>query len=142
MSQSTLFDKEEYDMQNSMIEAEPKPATRQEPIQNARQAGRNDLLDAFWEEDFDTVSKSNKVRENSRVKDLFQESVYNTRVIGSREFDVSVSRKIQVGLYPSDAELLEELFIQSKKAGLSNVSRARILRVALRHFHTCWLNQD
>ena len=99
------------------------------------------LLGDFWEEGLDdAVVKDEK--EATRVKEFFQESIRNTRAISSREFDSSVSRKIQVGLYASDAELLEELFIQSKKAGLANVSRARILRVALRHFHTCWLNQD
>ena len=56
--------------------------------------------------------------------------------------DASVCRRLQVGLYPEDAELLEEIFAQSKAAGLKGVSRARILRVALRHFHTCWLNAD
>ena len=100
------------------------------------------LLSDFWDDDFENESFENTEQESSRIKEFFKDSIKNTRSVSSREFDSSVSRKIQVGLYASDAELLEELFIQSKKAGLANVSRARILRVALRHFHTCWLNQD
>ena len=106
------------------------------------EASNAGLLSDFWDDDFENDSFENTEQESSRIKEFFKDSIKNTRSVSSREFDSSVSRKIQVGLYASDAELLEELFIQSKKAGLSNVSRARILRVALRHFHTCWLNQD
>lgn len=112
-------------------------------IQSQRSEVNNaSLLSDFWEDDFESEPLDNNEQESSRLKEFFKDSIKNTRTVSSREFDSSVSRKIQVGLYASDAELLEELFIQSKKAGLSNVSRARILRVALRHFHTCWLNQD
>jgi hypothetical protein len=106
------------------------------------EANHASLLSDFWDDGFENESFENTEQESSRIKGFFKDSIKNTRSVSSREFDSSVSRKIQVGLYASDAQLLEELFIQSKKAGLSNVSRARILRVALRHFHTCWLNQD
>lgn len=81
-----------------------------------------------------------QAREEARIKGFFEDSKENASV-KKRQSDEGVSRKVNVGLYPSDAKLLEELYEQSKRAGLKNVSRARILRVALRHFHTCWLNQ-
>jgi hypothetical protein len=97
------------------------------------------LLNDFWGEDAQTPSFNDK--EEERVRALFVESINNTRLTPARSKDEGVSRKIQVGLYASDAALLEELFLQGKNAGLPNVSRARILRVALRHFHTCWLHR-
>lgn len=98
------------------------------------------LLSNFWEADEAELTPEQE-REEQRVNEFFSDSITNTRAT-SQDLEDSVSRRIQVGLYPSDAALLEELFIQSKAAGLKNVSRARILRVALRHFHTCWLNAD
>ena len=98
---------------------------------------RISLLSDFWVDE--EVVEDEK--EGDRFHEFFADSIQNTK-IRSRDTDDSLSKRIQVGLYPADADLLEELFLQSKAAGLKNVSRARILRVALRHFHTCWLNAD
>lgn len=98
------------------------------------------LLAGFWPEE-DNDQAEIQAEEDQRFHKYFADSVFNEKAVGSRT-EEAVSRRIQVGLYPSDADLLEELFSQSKAAGLKNVSRARILRVALRHFHTCWLNAD
>jgi hypothetical protein len=98
---------------------------------------RVSLLSDFWVDE--EVVEDEK--EGDRFHEFFADSIQNTK-IRSRDADDSLSKRIQVGLYPADANLLEELFLQSKAAGLKNVSRARILRVALRHFHTCWLNAD
>jgi hypothetical protein len=98
---------------------------------------RVSLLSDFWVDE--EVAEDEK--EGDRFHEFFADSIQNTK-IRSRDTDDSLSKRIQVGLYPADADLLEELFLQSKAAGLKNVSRARILRVALRHFHTCWLNAD
>ena len=101
------------------------------------QKTRVSLLTDFWKDE-EVVADE---KEGERFNEFFTDSVHNTKA-RSREADESLSKRIQVGLYPADADLLEELFLQSKAAGLKNVSRARILRVALRHFHTCWLNAD
>ena len=106
-----------------------KPA----PAENAQVS----LLSDFWAE----LGREEADKEEDRFNEFFEDSVHNTKS-SARDQEDSVSKRIQVGLYPADAELLEELFLQSKAAGLKNVSRARILRVALRHFHTCWLNAD
>jgi hypothetical protein len=129
--------------------------------QEAAQDAQLDLLSGFWNEleggdplaaelegleDFEgdngleLLLDEDQAREEARIKGFFEDSKENTAV-KRRQSDEGVSRKVNVGLYPSDAKLLEELYEQSKRAGLKNVSRARILRVALRHFHTCWLNQ-
>jgi hypothetical protein len=95
------------------------------------------LLTNFWVDlDHEEANK-----EEDRFNEFFEDSVQNNKIL-TRDQEDSVSKRMQVGLYPSDAQLLEELFTQSKAAGRKNVSRARILRVALRHFHTCWLNAD
>ena len=96
------------------------------------------LLEDFWK---DTEEEEENEKEDARLNDLFTDSVQNSKS-GGKHSDESLSKRIQVGLYPADADLLEELYQQSKAAGLKSVSRARILRVALRHFHTCWLNAD
>ena len=120
---------------------------------------RSELMHNFWGEEQDTSSTSaqslnsgahgeyhSDVSQDQHSQDqqlhrFFAESVFNPKL--EREpLNEAVSRRIQVGLYPEDAQLLEEIFSQSKAAGLKNVSRARILRVALRHFHTCWLSAD
>ena len=101
------------------------------------QKARVSLLTDFWKDE-EVVADE---KEGERFNEFFTDSVHNTKA-RSRAADESLSKRIQVGLYPADADLLEELFLQSKAAGLKNVSRARILRVALRHFHTCWLNAD
>ena len=98
------------------------------------------LLAGFWPEDEQSSTEAN-VEEDQRFHQFFKDSIFNEKAKVAAT-DASVSRRIQVGLYPADADLLEELFLQSKAAGLKNVSRARILRVALRHFHTCWLNAE
>lgn len=98
---------------------------------------RVSLLSDFWVDEEEVEDE----KEGDRFHEFFADSIQNTK-IRSRDTDDSLSKRIQVGLYPADADLLEELFLQSKGAGLKNVSRARILRVALRHFHTCWLNAD
>ena len=99
------------------------------------------LLANFWELDEEEERTPEQEREEQRVNEFFSDSLSNSKST-RRALDEAVSKRIRVGLYPSDAALLEELFQQSKAAGLKNVSRARILRVALRHFHTCWLNAD
>ena len=108
---------------------EPEPSPKQAQVS---------LLSDFWK---DTEEDEDTEKEDARLNDLFTESVINSKSNGKNS-DESLSKRIQVGLYPADADLLEELYQQSKSAGLKNVSRARILRVALRHFHTCWLNAD
>ena len=108
-----------------------------DPIPSIDVSTQSDLLVDLWQDD-----QYESEREKQRMKDFYEQSIENTHKRFNRQDDDSVVRKIQVGLYESDAALLEELFQQSKRAGLPNVSRARILRVALRHFHTCWLNQD
>ena len=99
------------------------------------------LLAGFWPEEGADQPEESSNEDDQRFHDFFADSLFNERA-ASAQTEEAVSRRIQVGLYPSDADLLEELFLQSKAAGLKNVSRARILRVALRHFHTCWLNAD
>lgn len=108
-----------------------------DPEPNPKQA-QVSLLEDFWK---DNEEDEDSEKEDSRLNDLFTDSVQNSKS-GRKNADESLSKRIQVGLYPADADLLEELYQQSKAAGLKNVSRARILRVALRHFHTCWLNAD
>ncbi len=109
------------------LEAEPSPKQAQVS-----------LLEDFW---VDQAEEEENEKEDARLNDLFTDSIHNTKS-GNKSSDEALSKRIQVGLYPADADLLEELYQQSKAAGLKNVSRARILRVALRHFHTCWLNAD
>lgn len=99
---------------------------------NSVPEGQLDLLSNFWDEDLEEEKEL-------ALQDRF--FIRKDEEPKNRKSDEGVSRKVNVGLYPSDAELLEDIFKQSKKAGLKNVSRARILRVALRHFHTCWLNR-
>ena len=125
-----LFDQLNSDL---MPESEFFP----DPISSTDLPSSTNLLVDLWEDD-----PMESEREKQRMKDFYEQSIENTHKRFNRQEDDSVVRKIQVGLYESDAALLEELFQQSKRAGLPNVSRARILRVALRHFHTCWLNQD
>ena len=122
-------------MNRSRSTSQPNPA------RSARKTGRNTLLADFWIDEEETETVVEESKEDQRFHDFFSHSVFNPKA-NIREAEGSVSRRIQVGLYPADAELLEELFLQSKAAGLKHVSRARILRVALRHFHTCWLNAD
>ena len=126
----SLFDQMESDL---MSESDFFP----DPVPSFDISAQSDLLVDMWEDD-----QYESEREKQRMKDFYEQSIENTHKRFNRQDDDSVVRKIQVGLYESDAALLEELFQQSKRAGLPNVSRARILRVALRHFHTCWLNQD
>lgn len=144
----------EFDLENeSPISQESKPKGRtgrrtglstitpvsfEDPINIDTSNPQVSLLNDFWADD---KSEDEDEKEEERLKELFTDSVQNTKS-SSRNSDDSLSKRIQVGLYPADAELLEELYLQSKTAGLKNVSRARILRVALRHFHTCWLNAD
>ena len=94
--------------------------------------GQLDLLSDFWEEDAEADKEQ-------ALQDRFFKPLESEPK--KRRSDEGVSRKVNVGLYRSDADLLEDIYKQSKRAGLKNVSRARILRVALRHFHTCWLNR-
>ena len=118
--------------------------SRSNPMQPESSPAQRSLLADFWtddEENSDQVEDTDENKEEQRFHNFFSHSVFNPKT-ELREAQGSVSRRLQVGLYPADAELLEELFLQSKAAGLKNVSRARILRVALRHFHTCWLNAD
>jgi len=109
--------------------------------QPASSPAQRSLLADFWTDDEEKVEEVDENKEDQRFHEFFSHSVFNPKT-ELREAQGSVSRRLQVGLYPADAALLEELFLQSKAAGLKNVSRARILRVALRHFHTCWLNAD
>lgn len=111
------------------FEVEPEPNPKQAQVS---------LLEDFWK---DTDEEEENEKEDARLNDLFTDSIQNSKS-GGKHSDESLSKRIQVGLYAADADLLEELYQQSRAAGLKNVSRARILRVALRHFHTCWLNAD
>jgi|GEM_PF-3018030 len=99
---------------------------------NSVPEGQLDLLSNFWEEDLE--EEKELALQDRFFKPLDEEPK-------QKRSEEGISRKVNVGLFPSDAELLEDIFNQSKRAGLKNVSRARILRVALRHFHTCWLNR-
>jgi len=112
--------------------SEPAPKVSRSRKRHAVPDGQLDLLSDFWSEDQEEVA------EQERIHEFFKPKLSES---SRSKPEGGVSRKVNVGLYRSDAELLEELFKQSKKAGLKNVSRARILRVALRHFHTCWLNR-
>lgn len=103
-----------------------------------KSGSRKQFLESLWSDEDLTEEES---EEDRRFHDFFVHSLMNPRA-QRRSLDEPVSRRIQVGLYPADAALLEEIIAQSKAAGLKNVSRARVLRVALRHFHTCWLNAD
>ena len=118
-----------------------RSTSRPNPKQSEGSRAQRTLLTNFWEEEVETKEVEDNVEEDRRFHEFFSHSVFNPKA-NLRDSEASVSRRIQVGLYPADAELLEELFLQSKAAGLKHVSRARILRVALRHFHTCWLNAD
>ena len=116
----------------------PQPTTNRSQGSRAQRS----LLEDFWTQEEETEKEVQEDNgEDRRFHEFFSHSVFNPKA-SMNESEGSVSRRIQVGLYPADAELLEELFLQSKAAGLKHVSRARILRVALRHFHTCWLNAD
>ena len=100
------------------------------------------LLSEFWGEEEGAAEPGRaeaEGREQALVDTFFAESLDNTTA--RRAAEESKSRRVNVGLDPRDAKLLEELYEQSRRAGLKNVSRARILRVALRHFHTCWLTR-
>ena len=99
---------------------------------NSVPEGQLDLLSNFWEEDLEEEKEL-------ALQDRFFKPIDEEPK--KQRSEEGISRKVNVGLFPSDAELLEDIFNQSKRAGLKNVSRARILRVALRHFHTCWLNR-
>lgn len=114
-----------------------KPLTKKRASKTQTESAQVSLLSDFWTE----LGREEIDKEEDRFNEFFEDSVHNSKS-GDQDQEDSVSKRIQVGLYPADAELLEELFQQSKAAGLKNVSRARILRVALRHFHTCWLNAD
>ena len=100
-----------------------------------------DLLSEFWgdEEGAGGARAEAERREQELMDSFFAESIENPTA--RRAAEESKSRRVNVGLDPADARLLEELYEQSRRAGLKNVSRARILRVALRHFHTCWLTR-
>lgn len=111
------------------------------PNPSSSSPAQRSLLEDFWKNEEETAPEVEKNGEDERFHEFFSHSVFNPKA-NLTESEGSVSRRIQVGLYPADAALLEELFLQSKAAGLKNVSRARILRVALRHFHTCWLNAE
>ena len=129
--------------------------SRIQPSLRSSNRSRLGLMENFWGAELAEVEPTSDTtgRRTSRGDEpgdtyddedydkFFTESVFNPK-LEAVTGDASVCRRIQVGLYPEDAELLEEIFAQSKAAGLKGVSRARILRVALRHFHTCWLNAD
>jgi len=124
----------------------PKPARA--PAPRAADAPRDespqlDLLSAFWGDEEGAPARPERAeaeeREQALVDSFFAESLENPTA--RRAAEEAKSRRVNVGLDPADAKLLEELFEQSRRAGLKNVSRARILRVALRHFHTCWLTR-
>ena len=122
--------------EKSLKKAKAQAAT---PVVSDEQSS---LLGDFWdllEPQSQTIE--NLQSEEELIDSFFQESI-ETKTRFVRDQDEPLTRKLQVGLYASDVDLLEELYRQSKRAGLPNVSRARILRVALRHFHTCWLQQD
>jgi hypothetical protein len=109
--------------------------------QGAEESPQLDLLSAFWGEEEPSAGgrAESEEREQALVDTFFAESLDNTTA--RRAAEESKSRRVNVGLDVRDATLLEELYEQSRRAGLKNVSRARILRVALRHFHTCWLTR-
>lgn len=132
-----LFDLENDDFFNLPSPEVEENASDSSSLSNSTSDKTNNLLVDLWEDDpFESE------KDKQRLEGFYKDSIENTHRRFNRQDDESVVRKLQVGLYESDAALLEELFQQSKRAGLPNVSRARILRVALRHFHTCWLNQD
>ena len=128
----------------------PKPAAagRHVPSRDARPADGEgeespqlNLLSQFWgeEEEAGGARAEAEKREQELVNSFFAESIENPTA--RRAAEEAKSRRVNVGLDPADAKLLEDLYEQSRRAGLKNVSRARILRVALRHFHTCWLTR-
>ena len=98
-------------MNRSRSTSQPNPA------RSARKTGRSTLLADFWIDEEETETKVEESKEDQRFHDFFSHSVFNPKA-NTREAEGSVSRRIQVGLYPADAELLEELFLQSKAAGL------------------------
>lgn len=115
-----------------LSDASNKPKSNKVRKKSSVPEAQLDLLSNFWEEDLE------EEKEQALQDRFFLPTDEQPK---KQRSDEGVSRKVNVGLYASDAELLEDIFNQSKRAGLKNVSRARILRVALRHFHTCWLNR-
>ena len=97
--------------------------SRSNTMQPASSPAQRTLLADFWTDDEETVEKVEDAenKEDQRFHDFFSHSVFNPKT-ELREAQGSVSRRLQVGLYPADAQLLEELFLQSKAAGLKNVS--------------------
>ena len=70
------------------------------------------LLSDFWTE----LGKEEADKEEDRFNEFFEDSVHNTKS-SARDQEDSVSKRIQVGLYPADAELLEVVLPAEQSCG-------------------------
>lgn len=86
--------------------------------------------DDFWQD-------STSAEQESHV--IFEDSKVNLSTERAAKLEANLLRRFSIGLYEADLNLLDQLVEQGKYAKLQHVSKAQIVREALKHFKMTWI---
>jgi hypothetical protein len=88
------------------------------------------------------VSEDDFWKEEGEEENLtfFEDSKINQSIERAARLEANLFRRFSIGLYESDIALLDKLVAQGKNAKLTHISKAHIVREALRHFKLSWIS--